>query len=411
MPLKNIKKLYQFNNYLTHQPNQKGQYTVGIKDNKEDTKLIDGNFDNSFYSPKINAYTWQAEFDIYDEFGVNDIDFLLHEWKDKNSTDGSILSSNYKKTFWVNNNCEDSTERPRVYFNYGYADSTTINYSEENSQSEIQIKTNLKLLKPFFFECTRDLFLLDRSKLQDINLYGYDWNAFYNSTQVYDLFQSYLVNPNDPTLTTAELNQYFDCCEKKQSLLLYKDFFNLANLKRREITNSIATRRDNQTLVVNLGLNQNFTTSTDRSNIVLGSPYPVGWTGGKLDLNTSRKSEIMVIELDTSIPTNYWIKIKNLDNDSYLKLTWRATTNNGQSGQLQIYPHLGQVWANGLLANPLTDYTLEVDSSKGSLYFDSLYQIPNLPPQLAQVQSQALLIEQSSIVANTLYIQTLKTFY
>lgn len=407
--LKNLKKLYQFNNYLTHQPNQKGSYTVAVKDNSENSRVNDGNFSQTFYDPKFNSYIWKADFEINTEFGINDLDFILHEWNDKNSNEYSVLSSRLKKVFWINNDCNNTFTKPRVYFNYGYADSTTINYSED-SDTELKISTTIKTLKPFFFECTRDLFLLDKQKLNELQLYGYDWNAYYDSTQVYDFLQDYLIDINNPNLTVKELNDYFDCCSTKQNLLLYKDFFNLSNSTKRDIQDSIATRRDNQTLIIPLD-SLSITTSTDRSAIILGNPYPINWTGGKLDLNTSRKSEVMVIELDIGMPTNYWFKITNLVNGSSVKLTWKATTNNGQSGNIQFYPHTGQVWANGLLANPFSDYTLEVDNTNGCLYFDSLYKVPNLPIQLTQLDSQNIVIEQSSMQSNTLYIQTLKTFY
>jgi hypothetical protein len=78
---------------------------------------------------------------------------------------------------------------------------------------------------------------------------------------------------------------------------------------------------------------------------------------------------------------------------------------------IQIYPHLNKVWVGGRLADPLTEYTIEVDQEFGTIYFDSLYINPNIPIQVGIQDSQAISILQSQTNNSTLYIQTLKTFY
>lgn len=405
---KNNKRLHQFGQFLVQTPNQSGTYTIGVKDNAEDSKILDGKFDNNFFSAKSNAVNYQMTFEALSEYGVDDIDFILHELREQQHENS--LQSTLKKVFFVNYDCHKSLlERPRVYFNYGYTDNLSITNNEREDNRKIN--ASLRLLKPFFFECDRDLAILDPAKITGTQVYSYDYNAYYNSTQVYDFITSFTINPNDPNLTVYDLKKYFECCEGQKYFLYYKDFFNIGNLQKREATESIAQRRDNKTLIVPLYTNASIITNTDRSAIQLPSQYPAGWTGGKLDLNTSRKSEIMVLELDATVPQNYSIKITNEENKSYLKFTWLSSTSGGQTQKVQIYPHLGTVYANEILANPLTDYTLEVDERYGSLYFDSLYNNPAYPAQLGQQTSQTIMIEQSQAISNTLYIQTLKTFY
>ncbi len=405
------KKLYQFQDFLVHSPNLKGSYNIHIKDNQESSNIRDGNLDSNFFGSRFSEYNYKASLEINNNYGTTELDYILRQLYSNENVDFISNLIKLKKVFWLSTTKKQSEiNKPKVFFNYGYANNTTIT-NDENDDSEIKISFDIKTIKPFFFECDRNLSIIDWSLLGNQQIYGYDNNAFYDSTQVYDAIFQASVNPNDPNISKATLDKYFgNCCGTKYNFV-YKDIFNLANLSKREVIQSIAQNVDSKTLIIPLNVSKSIITSTDRSKVVLGSPFPTGLTGGKLDLQTSRKSEVMILELDANVPQNYWIKIKNLQNNSYIKFTWLSQINNGIVNYIQILPHLGKVYYNlNTLANPITDYTIEVSDANGSLYFDAMF-APRDVYMPYFTDSQNLVIEQSQTISNSLYIQTLKTFY
>jgi hypothetical protein len=395
------KEFYQFSNYLSHRMNGSGSYDIKLKGNTENSNITNGNYDSNFFDQKFEGYSPKVQFEINRNYGTQDLNYILYQLFGEQKKDYRQNRVALKPVFWLENQQSANNQllNPKIYFNYGYANNGTIQYDHTKTNPTNKMSFDIVTKKPFFFEADRNLYIYDPEQGSSINEYGYDNQIKYDNTQVYDFNSINFVKYDLANFTEAQRTRYFGSTAFRYPLV-YDDIFNLADLDNRLFQSSLASLIDSKTLIIPLNTSQQILTTTDRSSV----------GAGKLDLNTSIRTDVMVIELNTSVPTGYNLKILNIENGSYIDFTWLSTANSGQSGNIQIFPHLGKVYT-GLtkLANPLTDYTMEVSESDGQLYFDSFLQPYDIVSP-DKTSFQQLYITQNQTINNSILIQTLKTF-